>query len=276
MTIAKQPHIAFIGAGNMAHCIISGLISHQYPPTLITASNPDKEKLDMLKTEFHIQCSEHNTTACENADIIVLAVKPQIMKEVVKELKPLIQKKKPLIISIAISISVEKISEWLETDVPIVRCMPNLGAFVQSGATGLYANKMVSPLQRELAENMMRAVGLTIWTNDEKMIDVIAAVSGSGPAYFFMVMESMEACALEMGLSSEDARLFIAQTCLGAAKLALSSEEPPAELRARVTSKGGSTERAIAVLESSHLRETFNKALKAAHARSLELSQLIE
>jgi len=269
---SHHPVIGFIGAGNMTRCLISGLIANEYPASHIWASNPSPEKLQYLQHQFHVQTTNDNTKVIEQASIIVLAVKPQTMQSVVKPLARIIQSKKPLIISIAASITEAMLRNWIG-DVAIVRCMPNIPAFVGTGATGMYANSHVSALQRDVAESVLRSVGITLWVKDEKLIDTIAALSGSGPAYFFLVMEALENAAVQLGLSKDDAHLLTLQTALGAARIAMSTDEPIVELRQRVTSKGGMTEHAIAVLESMHLRDAFSKALIAAHDRSSEVAK---
>jgi pyrroline-5-carboxylate reductase len=277
MTISHDNTIAFVGAGNMAHSLINGLIAHEYPVKHIVASDPTQEKCDFIHQEFGVQCYTNNLNAIEHAQIIILAVKPHHLKTVLAEIKSVVQSKKPLIISIAAGVSLQNIAKWLalpeKSDIGIVRCMPNVAAFVQSGATGMYANSHVKSLQRDLAENIMRAVGLTIWVDNENLIDVVTAVSGAGPAYFFLIMEAMEKTAQEMGLSLEDARTLIAQTALGAARFVLSTDESIANLRERVTSKGGTTEKALAVLENYKIREAFDEALKAGYARSVEIAK---
>ncbi len=273
MSDAHHPIIGFIGAGNMAHSLINGLIADDYPASHIWASDPNPEQLTFLNHQFHIHISKENNDVIAHADIIVLAVKPQVMKEVLQPLLNSFHKSKPLIISIAAGIPEAALNQWLGGDMPIVRCMPNVAAFVGSAATGMYANKHVTALQRDLAETILRSVGVTIWVEDEKLIDTIAALSGSGPAYFFSVMETLEKTAIKLGLNEEDAHLLTLQTALGAARLAMSTNESTKELRERVTSKGGITEKALAVLETHRMSDAFSKALEAAHARSIELSK---
>lgn len=270
---AHHPIIGFIGAGNMAHCLISGLIADDYPAGHIWASDPNSEQLDFLRQQFHVHTHKENKAICEQADILVLAVKPQVMKEVMSPLADSIQQKKNLIISIAAGITETALRQWLGNQTAIVRCMPNIAAFVGSAATGMFANKNVSPLQRDLAETILRSVGITLWVKDEKLIDTIAALSGSGPAYFFSIMESLEKTAIKLGLSEEDAHLLTLQTALGAARLAMSTNESTTELRERVTSKGGITEKALAVLAMHHTHDAFAKALEAAHDHSIEMSK---
>lgn len=272
MSDIHHPTIGFIGAGNMAHCLINGLITDEYPASHIWASDPNPEHLTFLNHQFHIHTSKENTDIVSHADIVILAVKPQVMKDVVQPLSTLLQKRKPLIISIAAGITETALNEWLGSELAIVRCMPNVAAFVGSAATGMFANSHVTPLQRDLAETILRSVGITLWVKDETLIDTIAALSGSGPAYFFTVMESLEKTAIKLGLTEEDAHLLTLQTALGAARLAMSTNETTQELRKRVTSKGGITEQALAVLETHRTADAFSKALEAAHARSIELS----
>jgi pyrroline-5-carboxylate reductase len=272
MTNTHYPVIGFIGAGNMAHCLISGLIANEYPADQIWTSDPSQEKLDFIHQQFGIHAFTDNEKIVKEAQILVLAVKPDVMKTVVTALRDVIKAHQPLIISIAAGITEKALLDYLNTEAAIVRCMPNVAAFVGSGATGMYANAHVTPLQRDLAESIMRAVGITLWVKDEKLINTITALSGCGPAYFFLIMEALETAAVELGLEEEDAHLLTLQTALGAARLGLSTNEPTAELRARVTSKGGSTERALEVLNDHKVTETFKAALLAAHARSVELS----
>jgi len=271
-TQTQHPVIGFIGGGNMAHCLISGLIAAHYPTHCILASDPNPEKLEFLSNTFHIHTTQNNQDIIAQADILILAVKPQAMKSLCQDSAPFIQEKKPLIMSIAAGINEKSLSQWLGNSLAIVRCMPNISAFVGSGVTGMFANPKTSALQRDLAQTIFSSVGITLWVTDEKLINVIAALSGSGPAYLFFVMEALEKSAIQLGLSPEDAHLLTLQTTLGAARLGLSTSETLTELRERVTSKGGMTEKAIAILEMHHVRDIFEKTLNAAHARSIELS----
>ena len=264
MTDTHHPVIGFIGAGNMAQCLINGLISEDYPAEKLLTSNRHHS-------------IENNLEIIAKSDIIVLAVKPQSMKKLCTDIKDGVQIKKPLIISIAAGITEQSLSTWFGAKpLPIVRCMPNIAAVVSSSATGLFANHHTSPLQKDLAESILRSVGLTLWVTDEKLIDVISGLSGSGPAYFFFIIEALEQSAIQLGLAPEEARLLLLQTALGAARLAFSTSESIAELRQRVTSKGGITEKAIDVLDNNNVKKIFHDALNAAHDRSIEIStQLI-
>lgn len=267
--------IAFIGAGNMASALIGGLIADGMQPQGILASDPDREKCAALADRLGIRVAADNTSAVNAADVLVLAVKPQQLREVAAGLADAVQQRKPLVISIAAGVRSDTLEDWLGGAVPVVRCMPNTPALLQSGATGLYANARVSEPQRELAESIMRSVGLTRWVDDESLMDAVTAVSGSGPAYYFLVMEAMEQAAQQLGMDARSARLLTLQTALGAARMAIESSEPPAELRRRVTSPGGTTEQALLSFERDSLREIFARALAAARDRSVELSRTL-
>ena len=267
--------ITFIGAGNMSRSLISGLIQDQAELS-IRISDPDEAQLQSLQTGMlGISAFTDNNEAIMNADIIVLAVKPQIMQLVCESIRNTVQESKPLIISIAAGVGIENMNQWLGGgQLAIVRCMPNTPALVQSGMTGLYANSKVNEEQHDLAESILRAVGSTLWLDSEDKIDAVTAVSGSGPAYYFLVMEAMQNAAQKLGLSADDARLLVLQTAFGAAKLALESSDDAGALRQRVTSKGGTTEAALKKLIDGGLPELFDEALKAADDRSKELKKL--
>lgn len=271
--IAQKPTtITFIGAGNMARSLIIGLLQDK-ANVLLRVADPDPQQLDAIRQHWpDVQATQDNAEALQGADVVVLAVKPQVMREVLEPLADLAQRTRPLVISIAAGIREAALNQWLGGNLPIVRCMPNTPALVQTGATGLVANAQVSQAQRNLAESILRAVGITVWFAEEASIDSVTAVSGSGPAYFFLVMEAMQAAAQNLGMSAEDAQLLVVQTALGAARLALESGEPAAELRRKVTSKGGTTEAALKVLNDGGLPALFEQALQAAAKRSRELA----
>jgi pyrroline-5-carboxylate reductase len=270
-----NPIIAFIGAGNMGSSLIGGLIKNGYPRNKIWASDPSEEKLDHLKNNFHIETTLHNNEAINTADVIIFAIKPESFAEVLRPLADIIKKKRPLLVSIAAGILVETIEEWVGNDIPIARAMPNTPALISCGATALYANASVSEKERSLAESILRAIGLVVWVEHEPLLDIVTALSGSGPAYFFLIMESLEKAAESLGLPKETARILTLQTALGASRMALESGKPLNELRANVTSKGGTTEAAILVLEENNLREILMKALQAAKLRSKELGKVM-
>lgn len=271
----EQTHIAFIGGGNMAASLIGGLITNGHAPQSILVSEPNRETAAGLAARFGIRLSASNGEAAKQADVLVLAVKPQVMRDVATGLAESIKDRQPLIVSIAAGIRQQALRQWLGEDIRLIRAMPNTPAMIQSGATVLHAGPGVSQRQRNLAESIMRAVGLIQWVDDEAKMDIVTALSGSGPAYFFLVMEILEQAATELGLSPESARLLTLQTALGASRLALESPESTATLRQRVTSPGGTTERAIGILEEGGIRRLFGEALKGAKQRSEELSDLM-
>ncbi len=268
-----SPQLAFIGAGNMASALIGGLVKQGYAPARITASDPMPAMLDKLRSIAPVRVTSDNIDAVESADVVVLAVKPQVMKQVLQPLAGTLQARKPLIISIAAGIEIASIARWLGGDLPIVRCMPNTPALVQLGATGLFANAQVNAQQKQLADSMLRAVGIALWVDCEAQLDAVTAVSGSGPAYFFLVMEAMQAAGEKLGLSREIAAQLTLQTALGAARMAIDSDVDVIELRRRVTSPNGTTERAIASFENDKLRALFERALVACRDRSEQLAK---
>lgn len=271
----KNNKIAFIGGGNMARSLVGGLIADGYQACNIWVSDPNVAQCNALQQAFLIQTTAVNEDAIAHADVVIFAVKPQVLKMAAESVAQALQKKKPLIISIAAGIREPTLREWLGGGHAIVRAMPNTPAMVGSGATALYANRHVSKQQHNLAESIMRAVGLAVWVDDEAHMDVVTALSGSGPAYFFLVMEALEKAACERGLPADTARLLTLQTAYGAAKIALESSESTAVLRARVTSPGGTTEQAIKVLQEGDVQALFSAALFAAHHRSGELAELL-
>lgn len=268
-----QPQLCFIGGGNMAASLIGGLIADGYPADRIRVADPDPGRLQALAQRFGVATGTDNAAAGRGAGVVVLAVKPQVMATVARDLGPGLAQDRPLVISIAAGIRTGDLTRWLGAELPLVRCMPNTPALVQSGATALFATAATSEAQRELAESILRAVGLTLWLDDEDLMDAVTALSGSGPAYFFLLMEAMAAAGEKLGLDVEAARLLTLQTAFGAAKMALEAEEGPAELRRRVTSPGGTTERALATFESGGFRELVAAALQAARDRSRELAE---
>lgn len=268
--------IGFIGGGNMASSLISGLIASGHDPEQIWVSDVNADALAVLKEQLQVHTTADNDEVINAVDVVVLAVKPQIMAAVAQAAAPAIQRKSPLVVSIAAGISQSSLSRWLGADIAIVRCMPNTPALVLTGATGLHANDKVTEEQCDLAENILRAVGIALWVDTEAELDAVTAVSGSGPAYYFLLMEAMEKAALDLGLSQDTARLLVQQTALGAAKIALESAESPEQLRKRVTSPGGTTQRAIETFEQGGFTELVAKALHAARDRSIEMSKQME
>lgn len=264
--------ITFIGGGNMARSLIGGLLETGLQAGQIRVADIDPDAPAAHK--YPVQRFTDNREAIQDADVVVLAVKPQILREVAQELADHIPQPAPLFISIAAGVRVASLGQWLgRADIPLVRVMPNTPALVQSGASALFAGGSVSAEQKVLAENILRAVGLTVWVEEENLMDAVTALSGSGPAYFFLVMEAMEKAGAQLGLTADEARLLTLQTAFGAAKMALESDDDAATLRARVTSKGGTTEQALNVLQENGLEAIFRQALEAAHRRSVELAE---
>ena len=270
----EQCKIVFIGGGNMASSIFGGLLREDCCPENIYVCDPDQQKLDALQQRYGVNVSTHNDDFVPLADVLVLAVKPQMMRQVVESIASKVRKD-TLIISVAAGIREKDFSRWLAGAYAVVRCMPNTPSLVQTGASGLYANQQVTEAQHDLAESLMRAVGIVVWLEDESQMDAVTALSGSGPAYYFLVMEAMEKAGEELGLSAGQVRLLTAQTALGAAKMAMESEEGVSELRKRVTSPGGTTEQGVNSLIQDGVREAFSNAMKAASNRSKELAKML-
>lgn len=265
--------IAFIGAGNMAAALVEGLINKGLNAEQVIMSDPSKDRLAYVEKTFGVKTSSNNRTAADQADVIMLAVKPQIMSAILDDLKPAVADSSKVIISIAAGITLARLAKSLGNETALVRCMPNTPALVQTGATGMFANEHVSSAQKALAEQILQAVGIVVWLEQEQQLDAVTALSGSGPAYYFLVMEAMIAAGEAMGLTPNTAKQLTLQTALGAAKMAGTGDVDPAELRRRVTSPGGTTEEAIHSLEKNQLVGIFGQALAAAKRRSEELGQ---
>ncbi|MDR3478221.1 MAG: pyrroline-5-carboxylate reductase [Gammaproteobacteria bacterium] len=265
--------ISIIGSGNMGASLVGGLIADDYPPQKIWVADLDETKLKHLKHQFNVNITTDNHEAVKVAEIVMLAIKPQVLSAVITDLKSTIQKHKPLILSIAAGIRETSLQNWLGGNIAIVRAMPNTPALIGCGASALFANKWVTQEQHNAAESILRSVGLVVWLEDENLMDIVTALSGSGPAYFFLFMEAMQLTAEKLGLPKSIARLLTLQTAFGASRMALESEESVAELRKRVTSPGGTTEQAIRVFEEASLRQIVEDALTAAKNRSEELAK---
>ena len=263
--------LAFIGAGNMSRAIIGGLLNQGFSANTLWATDRNADAMQDLASQG-MHTTSNNAEAVSHADVVILCVKPQVLKDVCVDLRDAVQARKPLIISVAAGITTQSINEWLGGDVAVVRAMPNTPALVGEGATGLFANADVSDEQKQLASNVASATGLALWVNDEALIDSVTAVSGSGPAYYFLMMEAMIAAGEKLGLTAESAKALTLQTALGAAKMAKESEFDPAELRRRVTSPNGTTEKAIESFLADGLPATVDKALEACADRSKALA----
>ena len=267
--------LAFIGGGNMASSLIGGLLADHIDPKQISVADNNDSQRENLAARYSISTSADNQATATGADVVILAIKPQQLKAVTEELAPTIQQDHSLVISIAAGIRSEDIDNWLGGNTAVVRAMPNTPALIQTGATALFANAQVSSEQKDLAESILRAAGLTLWVNDESQMDAVTALSGSGPAYFFRIMEAIEAAGVELGLTKETAHLLTLQTALGAAKMALESRESVATLRKQVTSPGGTTEQGLNAMDEHNIDAVFSDVLKAARDRSEELAKLL-
>ena len=270
MATALNQNICFIGGGNMAQALIGGLLSRGLPTTRITVSDP-VEQIRQILEEKGIQTTTDNVEAIQNADVVVLAVKPQVLATVLQPLKGLLSDK--LVISIIAGAEIQTISELIGGSQRIVRVMPNTPALVETGAHGIYASEAVNAQDRELTSQILAATGLTIWVDSEAQIDAVTAVSGSGPAYFFYLMESMIRAGKNLGLDEKVATALTLQTALGAAQMAITSSNSPSELRKNVTSPNGTTQAALEVFDRAKISQNIQAALAAAQKRSQELAQ---
>lgn len=267
-----QQSIAFVGGGNMATSLIGGLLARGTAATDIVVADPEAGQRDRLERAFGVRTVDAATAAVATADTIVLAVKPQQMAEVSRSIASLAQARRALVISIAAGIRLQDLARWLGPGVPLIRTMPNRPALIGAGITALYAGADVDAAARQRATAILEACGPTVWVPEEAQLDAVTAVSGSGPAYFFLLMECLEAAAMELGLDPATARTLAIQTARGAGLMAASATETPAELRAQVTSKGGTTAAALEVLEAAGVRGIFAAAVAAGARRSTALA----
>ena len=268
--------LAFIGAGNMSRSIIAGLIQAGYPAGRIIAANPSRPKLDELADQFGIRITQNNAEAAREAEVIVLAVKPQLMaamlEALVAELGSLAGN---LLISIAAGIKVERLQEMAGGHARIIRTMPNTPSLLGLGMTGLYAPTGIDQADRDFAEQMMQAVGKTLWVAQESGINGVIAAAGSAPAYFFLFMQGIAEEAEAMGFSPEQARLLVQQTALGAAAMVEQNPELSLQaLREQVTSKGGTTAEAVKTFQEQGLKPLTSRAMQAAVTRAAEMETL--
>jgi pyrroline-5-carboxylate reductase len=267
MTALSSLRIAFIGGGNMARGMIGGLIARGADPAVITVSEPDAAARAGLQRDFGVAITSENAAAIAGAQVVVLAIKPQIMAQVVRPLAPMLQQLRPLVISVAAGIPSHSFRDWIGEGVAVVRCMPNRPALIGAGATGLFADESVGANERTLAGQVLASVGLALWVQRESDIDLVTALSGSGPAYFFRLAELMAEAAIAQGLDPVVARQLAAQTLAGAGQLVAAQSSPDlARMRAEVTSKGGTQFGALG------LDRTVALAMQAAAARSQELA----
>ncbi|MFL1515719.1 pyrroline-5-carboxylate reductase [Pseudomonas prosekii] len=267
----SKTRIAFIGAGNMAASLIGGMRAKGLDAAHILASDPGADTRARVSAEHGIEVFADNAEAIEGADVVVLAVKPQAMKAVCEAIRPSL-KSHQLVVSIAAGITCASMKNWLGAQ-PIVRCMPNTPALLRQGVSGLYATAEVDAEQRQQAQELLSAVGLALWLDEEQQLDAVTAVSGSGPAYFFLLIEAMTAAGVKLGLPADIAAQLTVQTALGAAHMAVASDVDAAELRRRVTSPAGTTEAAIKSFQANGFEALVEKALGAAAQRSAEMAE---
>lgn len=267
----KNKKISFIGGGNMAQALISGLLAKGILPEYITVSDPNHDNREQLQAKgINTIDSAKNPLDALMADVVVLAVKPQIMADVLADFSQALDKQ--LIISVAAGLSTDSLTKMLNGYQNIVRAMPNTPAMVQAGATGLYATDSINEQEKQLATELMGASGLVIWVDDEEQLHAVTAVSGSAPAYFFYFIESVIQGGIDLGLSQEQASALAMQTALGAAKMSISSDDTPEQLRRKVMSPGGTTEAAVYSLQADKVNELIGKAMQACVKRSREMS----
>ncbi|MGO9038759.1 MAG: pyrroline-5-carboxylate reductase [Steroidobacteraceae bacterium] len=264
--------LAFIGGGNMAAALVGGLTKRGLPGERIVVADPSELQLQRLMRDYGVRSAPDNASAVTGAEVVILAVKPQQMRVVALALSPHLAASKPLVISVAAGIPHAALARWFGAHIAVVRTMPNRPALNGFGATGLYAPPSVGAANRALAESIMAAVSATVWVEHESQMDTVTALSGSGPAYFFLFMEALEAAAHERGLPNEVAHKLTLETAFGAAQMARQSAESLAALREQVTSKGGTTAAAIEVLDAAGLRAIVAHAIAAADRRSAELA----
>lgn len=270
----EQKTIAFVGAGNMTRSIISGMIKNGYPADKVTASNPSIEKLNNLQRDFSINITQDNKQAVSGADVVVLAVKPQLMEMVCKDLHETCDLQNKLFVSIAAGISSTRLQEMLGGRKPLIRTMPNTPSALGRGMTGLYADEMVSASQREFAGSLMQGVGEIVWVENESEIDGVIAAAGSSPAYFFLFLQAMQDESIRQGFDKDTARLMVQQAMLGAAEMVCDNPNLElSELRSQVTSKGGTTAKAIEHFQQQGLEKIVSGAMQAAIARAKEMSE---
>lgn len=270
MTTNPQ-RIAFVGGGNMARSLIGGLVRHGADPAALAVAEPNADLRDALARDFGLSVHADNGEAARGAGVVLLAVKPQVMQPVCTALAPTLAHK-PLVISIAAGVRIDQIDAWCGGGLAVVRAMPNTPALIGAGATGLCANARVGDAERAAAERILGAAGLTVWVEREDLMDVVTAISGSAPAYFFLLVEALEAAAVAHGLPADAARALATQTALGAGRMLREDGETPARLRERVTSPNGTTQAALDAFATGGFRDLVANAVDAATRRGRELS----
>jgi pyrroline-5-carboxylate reductase len=270
----RQATIGFIGGGNMARSMVSGLVNSGFNAKKIWICDKSQEKLDAFQQAYGVFGCKDQIELVENCSVIILAVKPQALPSVVEVVGKQIKRQQPLVLSICAGVDMQQLSQWFGEKTAIVRAMPNTPALLQCGASGMYANEHLAEQQKSLTEHIMRASGVAVWVKEEAQMDVVGALSGSGPAYFFLMMEIMSDVAIKLGLNEKQAKLLTTQTAYGAARMALESPDSVEKLRLKVTSKGGITEAAVSTLEKSGIRDMMEQAMLNNVKRGKALSEL--
>ncbi|MBS3805167.1 MAG: pyrroline-5-carboxylate reductase [Oleiphilaceae bacterium] len=271
--MSKSPTVSFIGAGNMASAIIGGMLESGFLAEDIWTSAPDDRHLQTIKQRFGVSITTDNRYCAQQADILVLAVKPQVMRQVCEDIAPLAQNTRPLVVSIAAGLEAATLDQWLGGGLPLVRVMPNTPSLVGKGAAGLYANDQVNEQQRNSIETIFSSIGTALWVEQESLLHAVTGLSGSGPAYFFLMLEALEDAATDAGIEAATARTLAIQTMAGAAEMAARSDYDPAQLKRNVMSPGGTTEQAINTFEQGGMRDLVGSAYRSAVTRSKEMSK---
>ena len=268
-TPLHHARLIFIGGGNMARSLIGGLLQRGHQATAIHVVEPNAPLREALQNDFGVMCTADSSSIHTDADCVLLAVKPQVMRAVCEALRGRINN--AVLLSVAAGITTAQIADWTGSST-VIRCMPNTPALIGVGASGLFAAANVSEAQRALASHLLNAVGISRWIDDEAHMDIVTALSGSGPAYVFYLVEAMSAAASQLGLDADTARDLAIQTCLGAARMLSESDEPADALRRRVTSPGGTTQAAIESLQADHFAQIIADAISSATERGKTLS----
>jgi pyrroline-5-carboxylate reductase len=264
--------LGFVGGGNMARALIGGLIARGAAAARIVVADPGPAQRNALRADYGVRVTDDNSLAARDADVVVFAVKPQELQRAASALRPALQARQPLVISVAAGVRIEPLQRWTGRDA-VVRCMPNRPALQGCGVTGMFASAEVDAAQRRIAQDILSAVGKTLWLEREADLDAVTAVSGSGPAYFFLLIEMLEETGVALGLSPDVSRTLAVETAFGSGVMAHEAGADPATLRAQVTSKGGTTDAALRHLEAQDVRRIFREAVAAAAARAAELAQ---
>lgn len=274
--MTQSPVIGFIGAGNLAHSLVSGLVANGFQSSLIWCSDRNLEKREAFHQEFKVQITESPSKVVEQVDVLVLAIKPKDVRALLQDIQKPLMQQKPLILSVVAGVHTQQIEKWLGSPFAIVRAMPNTPALLGAGATGLYANTRVSDTDRDRAESLLRTVGITTWVNHEHDLDIVTILSGSGPAYFLLLIDILQKQGEHLGLPSKIANLLTLQTALGASRMALETSLSIEELTSNIATSGGITEKALQSLEQGGIRDLIKKALEDAKNQLDAISHHLE